>query len=86
MLLSPRISQWLHDLDNGPHGDGHNFSAWVEYFAEQKYMRICDITDGMSSLELSKSSGMAEGTAKCLVSYTEADTWAICKKIGRAHV
>ena len=80
VTLFPRISQWLHDLDNGPYGDGHNFSAWVEYFAEQKYMRICDIADGMSSLELSKSSGMAEGTAKCLVSYTEADTWAICKR------
>ena len=80
ITLFPRISQWLHDLDNGSRGDDHNFSAWVEYFAERKYMRICDITDGMSSLELSKSSGMAEGTAKCLVSYAEADTQVIHKR------
>jgi len=60
--------------------DGHNFSAWVVYFAEWKYIRICDIADGMSSSELSKGSGMAEGTAKCLVSYAEADTQLIRKK------
>jgi len=80
VTLFPRISQWLRDLDDGPRGDGHNFSAWVDYFAERKYMRICDITDGMSSLELSKNSGMAEGTAKRLISYAEADTQVIRKR------
>ena len=34
----------------------------------------------MSSSELSKGSGMAEGTVKCLVSYVEADTQLIQKK------
>jgi len=81
ITLFPRISEWLHELDEGTRGaDGHNFSEWVLYFAEWKYIRICDIADGMSSSELSKGSGMAEGTAKQLVSYAEANTQLIRKK------
>jgi hypothetical protein len=79
--LFPRISGWLHDLDSGPRGvDGHDFSAWADYFSERKYIRICDIADGLTPAELSKSSGMAEGTAKRLISYSEADTQTIRKK------
>jgi len=78
VTLFPRISGWLRELDDGPRGvDGHNFSAWVDHFAERKYIRICDIADGMSPSELSNSSGMAEGTAKRLISYAEADTQVI---------
>ena len=81
ITLFPWISEWLHELDEGTRGaDGHNFSEWVLYFAEQKYIRICDIVDGISSSELSKGSGMVEGTAKQLVSYAEADTQLIWKK------
>jgi hypothetical protein len=78
VTLFPRISGWLHDLDSGPRGvDGHDFSAWANYFSERKYIRICDIADGLTPTELSKSSGMAEGTAKRLISYSEADTQTI---------
>ena len=81
VTLFPRISGWLRELDDGPRGvDGHNFSAWADHFAERKYIRICDIADGMSPSELSNSSGMAEGTAKRLISYAEADTQVIRKR------
>jgi hypothetical protein len=81
VALFLRISGWLHDLDSGPRGvDGHDFSAWADYFLERKYIRICDIADGLTPAELSKSSRMAEGTAKHLISYSEADTQTIQKR------
>jgi len=87
VTLFPQISDWLHDLDAGRRGvDGHNFSAHVDYFAERKYIRICDIADDITPTELSTSSGMAEGTAKRLISYAEADTLVIRRKEKkRAH-
>lgn len=81
VTLFPRISEWLRNLDDGRRGaDGHNFSTFIGYFAEHKYIRISDIADGLTPADLTKGAGMAEGTAKRLISYAEADTLAIRKK------
>ena len=81
VTLFPQISEWLRNLDDGRHGaDGHNFSTFIGYFTEHKYIWISDIADGLTPADLTKGARMAEGTAKCLISYAEADTLAIRKK------
>jgi hypothetical protein len=76
------ISEWLQELDNGPHGaDGHHFSQFVPFFQHHKYIRICDIADNLDASSLSaKCEGIADGTAQNIISYARADTKAIRRR------
>jgi len=82
VTIFPRISDWLLQLDNSPHGaDGHNFVQFAEFFQQHKYFHICDIAESITSQTLvTKCEGMADGTASKIVSYAQADTKSIRRK------
>lgn len=77
ITLFPRVTDWLHGLDNGPHGaDRHNFSQYTANFEDNMYFRVNDL-EHLSKEDLITMCAMPPGTANLICKYSRKD----CDKI-----
>jgi hypothetical protein len=83
ITLFPRITDWLTELDRGPLGvDGYDFAQYSDFFATEKYVRICDLADShFTPASLSSAClGMPQGTADKLLNLCKKETVRIRKR------